>query len=122
MRERDLFPVERLPPRVKNAILTEFQGRCPTVLEVANTPDSHWLTVPNMGPSSLAQLRSVTRGVRRQAGIPTLSELSDVELLTKARSLERTRSEISGTLKAYRAELQMRGITLPRFFIKTQDL
>jgi hypothetical protein len=122
MRESDLFPIEALPSRIKDAVLTEFHGRCPTVLEVARTPDSHWLTVPNMGCSSLAQLRSVTKGVRRNVGIPTLSGLSDAELLTHARHTERQLSELSSALKSYRTELQMRGITLPRLFIRARDL
>jgi hypothetical protein len=122
MHDTDLFPIETLPPRIKTAVLTEFHGRCPTVLEVARTPDSHWLTVPNMGPSSLAQLRSVTRGVRRKVGIPTLSGLSDAELLTQARHIERRLSELSSALKSYRAELQMRGVTVPRFFSRARDL
>jgi hypothetical protein len=122
MRESDLFPIEALPSRIKDAVLTEFHGRCPTVLEVARTPDSYWLTVPNMGRSSLAQLRSVTKGVRRNVGIPTLSGLSDAELLTQARHTERQLSEFSSALKSYRTELQMRGITLPRFFIRAREL
>jgi hypothetical protein len=122
MFEGDLFPIETLPPRVKDAVLTEFQGRCPTVLEVASTPDSHWLTVPNMGRSSLAQLRSATSGVRRKVGIPTLSGLSDAELLAHVRRVERQLSLSSDELKAYRAELHMRGITLPRAFIRARDL
>jgi hypothetical protein len=64
MRESGLFSIETLLSRIKDAVLAEFHGRCPTVREVATTPDSHWLTVPNMGRSSLAQLRSVTKGVR----------------------------------------------------------
>ena len=122
MRESDLFPINTLPSRIRDAVLTEFQGRCPTILEVAATPDSHWLTVPNMGRSSLAQLRSVTRGVRRKVGIPTLSGLSDTELLARARHTESQISELGSALKSYRTELQMRGITLPRFFIRARDL
>jgi hypothetical protein len=122
MHESDLFPIETLPPRIKDAVLAEFHGRCPTVLEVATTPDSHWLTVPNMGRSSLAQLRSATRGVRRKVGIPTLSGLSDAELLAQAQHTERQLRELSSALRSYRTELQMRGITLPRFFIRARDL
>ena len=121
MRESDLFPIQMLPSRIKDAVLAEFHGRCPTVLEVATTPDSHWLTVPNMGRSSLAQLRSATRGVRRKVGIPTLSGLSDAELLAQAQYTERQLRELSSALKSYRTELQMRGITLPRFFIRARD-
>jgi hypothetical protein len=121
MRDSDLFPIETLPSRIKDAVVAEFHGRCPTVLEVATTPDSHWLTVPNMGRSSLVQLRSATRGVRRKVGIATLSGLSDAELLTQARDTERQLSELSSALKSYRTELQMRGVTLPRFFIRARD-
>jgi hypothetical protein len=74
-----------------------------------------------MGRSSLAQLRSATRGVRRKVGIPTLSGLSDAELLAQAQYTERQLRELSSALKSYRTELQMRGITLPRFFIRARD-
>lgn len=116
MRNGDLFPIESLPPRIKDAVLTEFHGRCPTILEVATTPDAHWLTLPNMGPASVAQLRSVTSGMRRKVGIPTLSGLSDAELLITARNLEGQLSELRGAIRAHRTELQMRGITRPRSF------
>jgi hypothetical protein len=119
MRKYDPFPIEKLPPRIKSAVLNEFKGRCPTVLEVVSTPDSHWLTVPNMGPTSLAQLRSMTRGMRRKAGIPTLSALSDFDLLSHTRHLEKQLSQLRNELKAHRAELQMRGISLPRFHMKS---
>jgi hypothetical protein len=121
MREYDPFPIEKLPLRIKQAVLNEFEGRCPTVLEVASTPDSHWLTVPNMGPTSLGQLRSATKGMRRKVGIPTLSEVQDSELLLRTRQLEKQFQCLRNELKTHRAELQMRGISLPFYYSRSND-
>lgn len=122
MKKHDLFPIDQLPPRIKSAVLSEFKGRCPTILEVVSTPDSHWLSVPNMGHTSLARLRSVTRGMRRKVGIPTLSGLPDAELLSQTRLLEKQLGQLCDQLKAHRDEVRMRGLSRPRFHIKARGL
>jgi hypothetical protein len=122
MQECDPFPIEQLPPRIKNAVLSEFKGRCPTILEVVSTPDAHWLSGPNMGHTSLARLRSVTRGMRRKVGIPTLSGLPDAELLSRTRHLEKQFKQLCDQLKAHRDEVRMRGISRPHFRIKARGL
>ncbi len=122
MNKCDLFPIDQLPPRIKSAVLSEFKGRCPTILEVVSTPDSHWLSVPNMGHTSLARLRSVTRGMRRKVGIPTLSGLSDAELLSRTRLLEKQLKQLCDQLKAHRGEVRMREISRSHFHIKEKSL
>ncbi|WP_210252239.1 hypothetical protein, partial [Microvirga tunisiensis] len=42
------FPLNAVPPRVRNTILLEFKGRCPSLREVAEIPDSYWLETPNI--------------------------------------------------------------------------
>ena len=121
MRKHDLFPIDRLPPRIRNAVLDEFDGRCPTVLEVACVPDTDWLKAPDIGPVALATLRSLTPGMRRKAGIPTLAGLSDAELLARSKSLRRELSRIQHDLKAHRTELQMRGLSLPRLHMRAKE-
>ena len=121
MLQHDLFPIHRLPPRVRRAVVAEFQGRCPTVLEVARVPDTDWLKVPDIGPTMLAKLRSLTPGVRRNAGLPSLVGLSDEELLTQSKSLMKELDRIRDDLKAHRIELQIRGISLPRHHMRAKE-
>jgi hypothetical protein len=115
MLQTDLFPIHRLPPKIRRAVVAEFQGRCPTVLEVARVPDTDWLKVPDIGPSVLAKLRSLTPGVRRNAGLPSLLGLSDEELLARSKSLMKELDRIRDDLKVHRIELQIWGMSLPRY-------
>jgi hypothetical protein len=113
MDPREPFPINRLPPRAREAVLTEFQGCCPTVLEVARLPDAYWLKVPNMGPSAIAKLRSLTFSTRQTTGLDSLTGLSDVELLAQSKLLKNDLRRIQEDLKIHRTELRMRGISLP---------
>jgi hypothetical protein len=110
MDPREPFPIKCLPPRAREAILSEFKGCCPTVLEVARLPDAYWLKIPNMGPSSIAKLRSLTFEVRRTAGLATLSGLSDIELLARSKLLSNELRRLQEDLTAHRAELRLRGV------------
>jgi hypothetical protein len=111
MHKHDPFPIEQLPDRARKAVLAEFQGRCPTVLEVACIPDTDWLKAPDIGPAALSKLRALTPGMRRRVGIPSLAGLSDAELLARSKSLRKELIRIQEELKAYRAELTIRGIS-----------
>ena len=106
----DPFPIEDFPPRVREAILIEFHGRCPTVLEVVRVPDTRWLRLPAIGPLTLAKLRCRTRGMRRKIHAPTLAGLTDDELLAQRNFLQDELKRIRDQLKASTAELQMRGL------------
>jgi hypothetical protein len=75
------FPLTAVPPRVRNTILNEFKGRCPSIREVAEIPDSQWLATPNIGPTFLEQIRSVTDAPPEQTASPSCSRLTDGELL-----------------------------------------
>ena len=75
------FPLSAVPPRVRNTILNEFKGRCPSIREVAEIPDSYWLATPNIGPTFLEQIRSVTDAPHEQTASPSCSRLTDGELL-----------------------------------------
>src|SRR3712207_3386504 len=55
----DPFPIDKCSGRVRGAILAEFDGRCPSIREVASISDAQWLTVPNIGPTTLEELRSL---------------------------------------------------------------
>ena len=45
------FPLEAIAPRVRRVILDEFQGHWPTVHEIAQISDRHWLATPGVGPA-----------------------------------------------------------------------
>jgi hypothetical protein len=102
------FPLEELPPRVRRAILAEFGGHHPSIREVARVPDTHWLTLPGMGPRFVAWMRSLTRGARRKARLPSLAGMTDAELQAMSDRLENERKAIDDQLKAVRAELLLR--------------
>jgi hypothetical protein len=119
MQLSDPFPVEDLPRPVRETILAEFAGRQPTVMEVASIPDAHWLKLPAMGPTRLAQLRSLTQGICDQLQPPALTGMSVEELLAQHHQLvaqqdllkEQLR-ELRDKHRATKAELWMRGIVL----------
>ena len=96
----DPFPIEKCSGRVRGAILAEFQGRCPTIREVASIPDAQWLTVPNIGPTTLEELRSMTQplpnGKERGSG----TTMADGELLSRLNRLQRELNLIVGEIRA----------------------
>ena len=104
----DPFPLEELPVRIRHTILEEFEGRRPSVLEVASLPDSHWLRLPGIGPRVLAWMRALTRGARRKARLPSLAGLTDAELQAEYGCLKDQRKAIDNQLKEVRAELRLR--------------
>ena len=61
MPQDEFFPLDAIPPRVRRAILHEFQGRRPTVQEVSQIPDRYWLATPDVDPSTLEKIHSVLR-------------------------------------------------------------
>ena len=82
MQQDEFFPLEAIPPRVRKAILHEFQGRPPTVQEVAQISDRQWLATPDIGPSTLEKIHSVLHPQQYQndGGSP---KMADAELLTQ---------------------------------------
>ena len=108
MRLDDPFPLNEIPPRVRAAILTEFGGRRPSILEVAGIPDEHWLKTPGMGPTSLAQMRSLTQDARRKAQIASVAGMADTELLAEYGRLKDQKKAIETLLRMTRAELLLR--------------
>ena len=108
MRLDDPFPLDELSPRVRQAILTEFGGRCPSIREVASIPDTLWLKLPGMGPKVVARMRSLTRGARRKARLPSLAGMTDSELQAKYNRLINRKNAIDDQIRAVRAELLLR--------------
>jgi hypothetical protein len=73
---------------VRNTILNEFKGRWPSIREVAEIPDSYGLATPNIGPTFLEQIRSVTDAPPEQTASPSCSRLTDGELLGRLEWLQ----------------------------------
>jgi hypothetical protein len=89
------FPLDAVPSRVRNAILNEFNGRCPSVREVTELSDREWLTVPDIGPAALERIRRVTS---EQLWQP--ARLSDAELLERLEWLQKELRWLEDRLKA----------------------
>jgi hypothetical protein len=91
MPQGDPFPLDRCSGRLRNAILTEFQGRCPTLQEVASVPHSTWMTVPGIGETLLMELETLIQGLHGEAQAKGASRrrLSDAELLKRLERLQR---------------------------------
>jgi len=96
----DPFPIEKCSGRVRGAILTEFHGRCPTIREVASISDAQWLTVPNIGPTTLEELRSMTQSVPDGEASPHATGIPDGELLSRLNRLQRELNILVGEIRA----------------------
>jgi hypothetical protein len=83
------FPLEALAPRVRRVILNEFQGHWPTVHEIAQISDRHWLATPGVGPGTLETMRRITHPPR-QPDDPNSPRLSDAGLLDRLGSSRRS--------------------------------
>jgi len=94
------FPLESVPSRVRQAILNEFKGRCPSVREVSEIPDAYWLATPAMGRKFLQMIREVTPAPGRQAHVPVRPRLTDAELLLRLESLQEELQRLHDVLRA----------------------
>jgi len=96
----DAFPLQTVPGRIRTAILHEFQGRCPTMQEVAQLSNKQWLAVPGIGPSALETLRSVTFDPQPTAEASPSASISDGELLDRLTSIQEELRCIRHVLRA----------------------
>jgi hypothetical protein len=86
------FPLEAIAPRVRRVILNEFQGHWPTVHEIAQISDRHWLATPGVGPGTLETMRRITHPPQQQDA-PNPPRLSDAGLLDRPGSSGRSSGE-----------------------------
>jgi hypothetical protein len=110
MPTNELFPLDIFPARVKEAILAEFNGRHPTTLQVAHISDARWLSCPRIGPTMLARMRNVARGVHQRGRMSPLASMTDIELLGRYELLQDELERIQAEIKANMIELGGRGI------------
>ncbi len=77
----DPFPLELVSPRVRTAILREFQDRHPSIREMTRISNKDWLATPGIGETALEDIRSVVddRLSREESSSSTV--MSDAELL-----------------------------------------
>jgi len=95
----DPFPIEKCSGRVRGAILAEFQGRCPTIREVASISDAQWLTVPNIGRTTLEELRSMTHPLPDGEGGSAAAQMPDTEILSRLSRLQRELNILIGEIR-----------------------
>ncbi len=93
------FPLESVPSRVRLAILSEFNGRRPSVREVAEIPDAYWLATPAIGRKFLQTIRDATPAPTRQTTVP-VRRLTDAELMDRLESLQEELQWLHDVLKA----------------------
>lgn len=95
------FPLGAVPSRVRHALLGEFNGRCPSLREVDQIPDKHWLATPGVGPSVLQTIRSITNaGIEQDGRHLTSRRLSDADLLKRLEQLQEDLRWLKAQLKA----------------------
>jgi hypothetical protein len=107
-----LFPIDQFPPLIKEAILGEFDGRCPSAWEIIGISDKYWLTLPHIGPQILKRIRSAAHEVTCTPFLRPLSQKSDVELLNTYRYLGQRIKEMQNEAGTIRSELRLRGVNL----------
>lgn len=100
MQQDELFPLEDIPARVRRAIFREFQGRWPTVQEVAQISDRDWLATPGIGPSSLEKIQSIVQAHQPQADPFASSQMTNDQLLDRLELLQEEFRWLERTLKA----------------------
>ncbi len=91
MRLDEPFPLEAVSSRLRNAILREFHGRCPSIREMTQIPDRQWRSTPGVGPRSIEIIHDLTDAVRQQTISPSDAQGMDAELLER---LEWLRKEV----------------------------
>jgi hypothetical protein len=96
----DPFPIDKCSGRVRGAILAEFDGRCPTIREVASISDAQWLTVPNIGPTTLEELRSLALSEPDSEDADILAGMKDGELLSRINRLQRELNVVVGEIRS----------------------
>jgi hypothetical protein len=108
MQPDDPFPIERCSPRLRTAILAEFNGRCPTYQELSEIPRQRWMKVPGIGKTFLNELESMIHTQDAQPKQDTSSRLTDDELIALLESLQRRlrklRTDIQSLMRKPRSQ------------------
>src|SRR4051812_11389189 len=93
------FPLAAVPSWVRQAILYQFNGRCPNIGEAAKVADRDWLKAPGIGPASLEMIRSVISEQQPHTASSS-ARLSEAELLRRLEWLQKELRGLEDQLKA----------------------
>ena len=98
MQPSDPFPIERCSPRLRTAILAEFNGRSPTYQDILSIPLQQWLTVPGMGRRLLSELEGL---IHSQPSVPQgdPSPDPDDELIARMERFQRDLRQLQHDLQ-----------------------
>jgi hypothetical protein len=110
----DAFPIGAVSPRTRAAILHEFQGRCPSVREIAKISDKQWLATPGIGSTALEAIRSVTDDQPSTVEASPSTGMTDVELLHRFEFIQEELRCIHSALKARREHTLSSGARVQR--------
>ena len=111
MQQDGMFPLAVIPPRVRRAILREFQGRWPTVREVAQISDRQWSATPDIGPSALEKIHSILSSQRHQSDHPPLT---DAELLHRLEFIQKELRRLQRALEVRMSAISRKNLEEPR--------
>jgi len=115
------FPLNSLPASARRAILDEFKGRWPSIQEVAQIPDAHWLATPGFGQVSLERLHSVLLDELCQTYTPPQTRRTDAELLARLEQLQEELRLLADQLRARLAKASERTFESQKHSLATQD-
>ena len=108
MQPSDPFPIDRCSPRLKTAILAEFDGRSPTFQDILSVSPKQWMTVPGIGPSLLRELESITHD---QSFVPQGDDSpkpDDNELMARLERFQRDLESLQHDLQVLLGEAPLR--------------
>jgi hypothetical protein len=108
MEPGDPFPIERCSPRLKTAILAEFDGRSPTFQDILSIPLDKWLTVPGMGRRLLSELESVTQGGPSVAQADPVATSHDSDLMARIERLQHDLQRLKHDIQSRLSETPMK--------------
>jgi hypothetical protein len=91
MQPSDPFPIERCSPRLKTAILAEFEGRSPTYQDILSLSPKEWMGAPGMGPALLRELHSIVQNPSAVAEVDSFETREDADLMAR---LERFQEDL----------------------------
>ena len=100
MRLDEPFPLASVSSRLRNAILREFQGSCPSIREMAQISDRQWLSTPDVGQRSVEIIHDLTDAAQQQMIRPSDAQLTDAELLERLEWLQKEVRWLQDVLKA----------------------
>ena len=108
MEPSDPFPIDRCSPRLKTAILAEFDGCSPTFQDILSIPLDKWLTVPGMGRRLLSELESVTQGGPSVAQADPLATSHDCDLMARIERLQHDLQRLKHDIQSRLSEAPVR--------------